>query len=49
VFEAEKLVNLKNHNYHLEPNANFTPDGKALIFRSNMEGASGVYMVDIAE
>ncbi|GAA0564311.1 oligogalacturonate lyase family protein [Rhizomicrobium electricum] len=49
VFEAEKLVDLKTHNYHLEPNASFTPDGKWLVFRSNMHGASQVYAVEIAK
>ena len=49
VFEAEKLVAMKDHNYHLEPNGNFTPDGKWLVFRSNMSGASQVYAVEIAK
>jgi oligogalacturonide lyase len=49
-FEAEKLVDMKNHQYHLEPNANFTPDGKWLVFRSNMlGGASQVYAVEVAK
>lgn len=49
-FEAEKLVNMKNHNYKLEPNARFSPDGKWLIFRSNMlDGASQVYAVELAK
>lgn len=47
VFEAEKLVNMKDQNYHLEPNGNFTPDGKWLVFRSNMSGAAQVYEVEI--
>ncbi|GAA0529617.1 oligogalacturonide lyase [Rhizomicrobium palustre] len=49
-FEAEKLVNLKDHKYKLEPNGRFSPDGKWLIFRSNMlGGASQVYAVEIAK
>lgn len=49
-FEAEKLVNMKDHNYRLEPNARFSPDGKWLIFRSNMlGGASQVYAVELAK
>ncbi|MDR3527001.1 MAG: oligogalacturonate lyase family protein [Rhizomicrobium sp.] len=48
-FEAEKLVDMKDHQYHLEPNANFTPDGKWLIFRSNMLGAAQVYAVEVAK
>lgn len=49
-FKSEKLVNLKNHEYRLEPNGNFTPDGKWLIFRSNFQGGvSHVYEVEIAK
>ena len=46
--KSEKLVNLANHDYTLEPNGTFTPDGKYLVFRSNMYGgASQVYAVEI--
>lgn len=45
---AEKLVDLSNHDYGLEPNGIFTPDGKWLVFRSNMYGPSHVYAVEIA-
>lgn len=49
-FDAEKLVNMKDHDYKLEPNARFSPDGKWLIFRSNMlGGASQVYAVELAK
>jgi len=45
---SEKLVNLKNHNYSLEPNGRFSPDDKWLIFRSNMlGGVSHVYAVEV--
>lgn len=47
--EAEKLVDLSKHNYELEPNVTFTPDGKWIIFRSNMHGATHVYAVDVAK
>ena len=47
-FTAEKLVNMKNQDYRLEPNGNFTPDGKWLVFRSNMHGATQVYAVEVA-
>ncbi|OCF72548.1 hypothetical protein I204_06930 [Kwoniella mangroviensis CBS 8886] len=46
-FESKKLVNLKKSDYGLEPNANFTPDGKYLIFRSNLHGALHVYAVEV--
>lgn len=45
--EAEKLVDLSKHNYELEPNVMFTPDGKWIIFRSNMHGATHVYAVEM--
>lgn len=44
---AEKLVNMKMHNYKLEPNVHFSPDGKWVIFRANFEGESQVYAVEI--
>lgn len=49
VLTAEKLVDMKTHDYRLEPNATFTPDGKWLVFRSNMHGPSHVYAVEIAK
>jgi oligogalacturonide lyase len=48
-FEAEKLVNLAKHNYSLEPNVQFTPDGKWIVFRSNMFGPSHVFEVEVAK
>jgi oligogalacturonide lyase len=45
--EAERLVDLSKHDYHLEPNVSFTPDGRWIIFRSNMSGASQVYEVEV--
>lgn len=46
-FISTKLVNMKNHNYKLEPNVHFSPDGKWIIFRANFEGDSQVYAVEI--
>lgn len=46
-FVSEKLVNLAKHDYTLEPNATFTPDGKWIVFRSNMLGPTHVYAVEI--
>ncbi|MCL6464155.1 MAG: oligogalacturonate lyase family protein [Bacillota bacterium] len=48
VFQAEKLVNMSKHDYALEPNVNFTPDGKWIVFRSNMSGQEQVYAVEVA-
>lgn len=46
-FKAERLVNMKYDNYHLEPNVHFSPDGKWIIFRANFEGFESVYAVKI--
>lgn len=48
-FEAEKLVNMKSHDYRLEPNVTFTPDQKWVVFRSNMHGPTHVYAVEVAK
>lgn len=48
-FVPEKLVNMSKHDYRLEPNMTFTPDGKWMIFRSNISGASNVYAVEIVK
>jgi oligogalacturonide lyase len=47
-FDTEKIVDMARHDYRLEPNIHFTPDGKWLIFRSNMEGYTAVYAAEIA-
>ena len=46
-FQVEKLVDLSKHDYRLEPNATFTPDGKWIVFRSNMFGPTQVYAVEV--
>jgi oligogalacturonide lyase len=46
-FHAERLVNMSKHDYSLEPNVTFTPDGKRIVFRSNMFGPTHVFAVDI--
>ncbi|MEP6847870.1 MAG: oligogalacturonate lyase family protein [Acidobacteriota bacterium] len=48
-FESEKLVNLAKHDYSLEPNGTFTPDGKWIVFRSNMYGPTQIYAVEVAK
>jgi oligogalacturonide lyase len=48
-FISEKLVNLEKHDYSLEPNGTFTPDGKWIVFRSNMLGPIHIYAVEIAK
>jgi oligogalacturonide lyase len=49
VFRAEKLVNMAKHNYRLEPNVQFTPDQKWVVFRSNMFGDTYVFAVEVAK
>ncbi|MCU1262012.1 MAG: hypothetical protein JWO80_4897 [Bryobacterales bacterium] len=49
VFHAEKLVNMKKHQYRLEPNVSFTPDQKWIVFRSNMFGPTYAFAVEIAK
>lgn len=44
---SEKLVNMKHHDYDLEPNVHFSPDGKWIIFRANFEGSSQIYAAEI--
>lgn len=45
---STKLVNMKHHQYRLEPNVHFSPDGKWVIFRANFEGIENIYAVELA-
>lgn len=45
---AERLVDMSKHDYALEPNVNFTPDGKWIVFRGNFDGSPQVYAVAVA-
>lgn len=47
--DAEKLVDMRKHDYRLEPNMTFTPDGRWIVFRGNFEGATHVYAVEAAK
>lgn len=49
VLRSEKLVNMKDHDYRLEPNLRFLPDGKWLIFHSNMHGPVHTYAVAVTK
>ena len=49
VLHSERLVNMKKHEYHLEPNVSFTPDQKWIVFRSNMFGPTYVFAVEVAK
>ncbi|HEY6225770.1 MAG TPA: oligogalacturonate lyase family protein [Verrucomicrobiae bacterium] len=47
--KAEHLVNMSKHDYSLEPNVVFTPDGKWIVFRGNFDGSPQVYAVEVAK
>jgi oligogalacturonide lyase len=47
LLKSERLVNLAKHDYRLEPNVTFTPDGQRIVFRSNMHGATHTYAVEV--
>ncbi len=40
---STRLADLGRHDYELEPNAHFTPDGRWIVFRSNMQGSTQIY------
>jgi len=46
-FKSVRLVNMAKHDYRLEPNVTFMPDGKWIVFRSNMHGPTHVYAVEV--
>lgn len=45
---AEKLVDMRQHDYRLEPNATFTPDSRWIVFNANLHGKRHVYAVEVA-
>jgi oligogalacturonide lyase len=38
---------MKAHDYRLEPNVKFPPDGKWIVFRGNFDGSPQVYAVEV--
>jgi oligogalacturonide lyase len=46
---VERLVDLAKHDYRLEPNVTFTPDGRWIVFRSNLHGPTHVYAVEVSK
>ena len=45
---SKKLVNMQHHGYRpLEPNVHFSPDGKYVIFRSDLDGDTHIYAVEL--
>jgi oligogalacturonide lyase len=50
--QRERLVNMSKQDYHGsngEPNVSITPDGKWVVFRSNMHGPVHVYAAEVAK
>jgi oligogalacturonide lyase len=47
--KAERLVDMRKHDYALEPNVQFTPNGEWVVFRGNFDGSSQVYAVEVAK
>jgi len=45
---SERVVDMAGHDYRLEPNVTFTPDGQWLLYGSNMHGRNHVYAVAVA-
>ena len=45
--KASGMRGMSGHNYRLEPNVTITPDGKWVVFRSNMHGPTHVYAVEL--
>jgi oligogalacturonide lyase len=46
---VEKLVNMRKHDYVLEPNVHVSKDGNWVIFGANFEGVPQTYAVQIAK
>jgi len=47
VLKRERLVNMAQHDYKLEPNVRFSPDNKMILFRTNMFGPTYVLGVEV--
>jgi oligogalacturonide lyase len=43
----ERLADMSQHNYRLEPNVTINPDNRWVVFRSNMHGPTHVYAVEV--
>ncbi|MFT3787694.1 MAG: oligogalacturonate lyase family protein [Tepidisphaeraceae bacterium] len=47
VLKSERLVNMANHHYKMEPNVRFSPDGKQVFFTADILGPSYLFAVDV--
>ncbi|RZL35913.1 MAG: oligogalacturonate lyase [Rubrivivax sp.] len=46
--ESVRVADLGKQDYTLEPNQHFTPDGRWLVYRANVEGKPAIYAVELA-
>ncbi|MFG6487814.1 oligogalacturonate lyase family protein [Roseateles sp. BYS78W] len=47
--ESIRVADMSKQDYTLEPNQHFTPDGKWLVYRANIEGKPAIYAVELPE
>ena len=47
VLQTQRIADLARHDYTLEPNQHFTPDGRWLVYRANVEGRPAIYAVEL--
>jgi oligogalacturonide lyase len=45
----ERLADMSQHNYRLEPNVTITADNRWVVFKSNMHGPTHVYAVAVSK
>lgn len=45
--DSIRVADLSKHDYTLEPNQHFTPDGKWLVYRANVEGRPVIYAAEL--
>lgn len=45
--QVERLCSMAKHSYKIAPNVHFTPDGKWVVFQSDMHGVPQVYAVEV--
>lgn len=45
--KVERLCGMKNHSHDIAPNTHFTPDGKWVVFHSDIHGTPQVYAVQV--
>ncbi len=46
--EVERLCGMADHDYRTEPNVRFTPDGRWVVFNSNINDSRQIHAVEVA-